>query len=574
MTRTGCAALAALLAGVALAQAPAGTTEVTADGCKLYLPSSEAKGASRIRWSGQCKEGLADGRGVVRIYSGGKISRVSESTFAAGKVTSAGESYFIRGGEAIRSRGGDNLQIAASELPTWALELSMLVEDRPVRAAPKPAPRSEPTPRPAEKAAPEQKAMEEKAKEAARKADAQAAAEKLAAEKTAQDAERKRLQAERAALEAERKRLQAEKLAADKAAQEAERKRLQAEKERIAAEAKAAAEKRAAEKAAAEAKAAADKVTADKLAQEAEQRRQQAERERTAAEAKAAAETRAAAEAKAAADKVAAEKAAQEAEQRRVQAERERAAAEAKVAAEAKAAADKRAQEQIALAAAAKAAAEKPRTPYVPGRGFADAGSGEPLRAVVTFKLTTEDGRELGVATFVAGKGEAAIRQNASALASAYEKVSPFKAKLLEQPEVGSICSGPGYVVEARVTYPSAKSYGWYAGCMGDDIEQAAKSMQGAEQQLHRDFRVSATSFWAYQYLIVGYVDEGGIRGRAEYERVARPGLMAPGRVMVLTKPEQWAECNDIVNKDPKLKDKVACLREAVGKLKASLGLR
>src|SRR2546428_11456918 len=192
------------------------------------------------------------------------------------------------------------------------------------------------------------------------------------------------------------------------------------------------------------------------------------------------------------------------------------------------------------------------------------------MRGVVTFKLTTDEGRELGVAPFVAGKGEAAIRQNATALASIYEKVSPFKAKLLEQPEVGSLCSGPGYEVEARVTYPSAKSYGWYAGCMGEDMEKAAKSMQSLEEQMHRDFKVSAASFWAYQYLIVGYVDEAGIRGRAEYERVARPGLMEPGRVMVLSKPEQWAACNDIGNKDPKLKDKHGCLREAVGKLKTT----
>src|SRR5260221_13416852 len=119
-------------AGVAGPRAPAGTAEMTADGCKLYLPQSEAKGASRIRWSGQCANGLAEGRGVVRVYSGGKISVVSERTFAAGKISSAGESYSVRGGEVIRNRGGDQLQIAASELPTWALELAMLVEDRPV----------------------------------------------------------------------------------------------------------------------------------------------------------------------------------------------------------------------------------------------------------------------------------------------------------------------------------------------------------------------------------------------------------------------------------------------------------
>ena len=129
-------------------------------------------------------------------------------------------------------------------------------------------------------------------------------------------------------------------------------------------------------------------------------------------------------------------------------------------------------------------------------------------------------------------------------------------------------------MVEARVTYPAAKSYGWYAGCMGEDLEKAAKSMQELEQQMHRDFKVSPASFWAYQYLIVGFVDGSNMRGRGDYERVARPGLMAPGRVMVLSRAEQWAECTGMANKDPKLKDKAGCLREAVDKLKATLGLR
>jgi hypothetical protein len=39
---------------------------------------------------------------------------------------------------------------------------------------------------------------------------------------------------------------------------------------------------------------------------------------------------------------------------------------------------------------------------------------------------------------------------------------------------------------------------------------------------------------------------------------------------MVLARPDQWAECTTVVNKDPKLKDKVACLKEAMEKLKPS----
>lgn len=475
--RSMLAAIGLLLAQGAIAQAPAGTTEVTADGCKLYLPQGEASGASRIRWSGKCTDGLADGRGVVRIYAGGRISRISEATFAAGRQSGAGESYFIRRGQPVRSRGGDQIEITAAELPTWALELSMLADDRP-RAAPKAVAKAP-----------------EKDREEAKRAEAKAAADKLAAER-------------------------------DRAIAEA----------RAAAERAAAAERRAAEKAAAD--------------------KDRAERERAIAEA------RAAADAKAAADRVAAEKSAQEAEQRRQQAEKERQLAEAK------AAADKAAEE---AANKAKAAAARPRAPFVAGRGFGEGGAGEPMRGVVTFKLTTQEGRELGVATFVAGKGEAELRRNAAALASAYEKVSPFNARLLEQPQVGAVCGGPGYVVEARVTYPASKTYGWYAGCMGDNVESAAKAMQQLEEQLHRDFKASPASFWAYQYLIVGYVDAATMRSSGDYERVAKPGLMAPGRVMVLSRAEQWAECTSVVNKDPKLRDKTACLHEAVEKLKTSL---
>ena len=456
MRRSVVGAIGLLVAQGAIAQAPAGTVEITADGCKLYLPQGEARGASRIRWSGKCTDGFADGRGVVRIYAVGKISRVAEVTFAGGRQSGAGEAYFIRGGQVVRSRGGDQLEVTASELPTWALELSMLADDRP-RAAPKPP-------------------------------------------KDVEDAKRAEQQRE-------------------------------ADAQRARAEAKAA---------------------ADRLA---------AERDRAIAEARAAAE-RAAADAKAQADRIAAEKTAQEAEQRRQQAEKERQLAEAK------AAADKAAQE---AASKAKAAAEKPRAPFVAGRGFGEGGAGEPMRGVVTFKLTTQEGRELGVATFVAGKGEAELRQNAAALATAYEKVSPFNARLLEQPQVGAVCGGPGYVVEARVTYPASKTHGWFAGCMGENVESAAKAMQQVEEQMHRDFKASPGSFWAYQYLIVGYVDAATMRSSGDYERVAKPGLMAPGRVMVLSKAEQWAECTVIVNKDPKLKDKAACLREAVEKLKTSL---
>src|SRR5205085_8129389 len=108
-----------------------------------------------------------------------------------------------------------------------------------------------------------------------------------------------------------------------------------------------------------------------------------------------------------------------------------------------KAAADKLAGEKMAALAAAKAAAERPRLLFTPGRGFAEAtgASGAPLRGVVTFKLTSESGQDYGVATFIAGRGEADLRQNAEALAAVYERSSPLKAKLLSTAELGPTCN-------------------------------------------------------------------------------------------------------------------------------------
>src|SRR6185503_7755980 len=56
-------AVAAAVSGSAWAQAHAGTVEVTADDCKMYVAQAEARGASRVRWSGACVDGRADGPG-------------------------------------------------------------------------------------------------------------------------------------------------------------------------------------------------------------------------------------------------------------------------------------------------------------------------------------------------------------------------------------------------------------------------------------------------------------------------------------------------------------------------------
>jgi hypothetical protein len=383
-------AIAAAVWAPAWAQPPAGTVEVTADECKMFVAQAEARGASRVRWSGQCVDGHADGHGHVRVYAGGRIRLAAERTYKAGKLTAPADTYFVRDNRVFRIRAGDNLQIAASELPAWALELSLLVDDRP-------APRPKPAPAPAApKPAP---------------------------------------------------------VAAPKAAPEPP---------------------------------------------------------------------------------------------------------------------------SPPPPPPAPPAAPAPAAAPQPGYGFAEhsGSTGAPLRGVVKFTLATQAGTQLGIATFVAGRGEVEIRQNAEALAALYQANSPFNGVSVGALEVGPICNGPGYVMEARITYPGTRGYGWYAGCLGRDVEQAARSMQQIEDQLHRDQNASPSSFWAYQYLIVGYVDYGGFRNRAEYPKAAQPGIMAPGRVMVLPSAQTWAECNSLVNQDPKLKDKAACLREAVGKLKTTLGLR
>jgi len=491
-------AVVAVVSAPAWAQAPAGTVEVTADDCKLYVAQAEARGASRIRWSGQCADGRADGSGVVRVYAGGKIRLATERTYKAGKLISPSDAYFVRDNQVFRSRAGDNLQIAPSELPTWALELSLLIDDRPVArprpapapvaAAPKPAPapvaaapKPAPTPIPAPRPAPAPVAAAPTPPPPA----PVAAAPKPAPQPAPQPAPPVLAAAPTPPPPAA------------VAPTPAPRIEPKVEPKPVPPPPVVAAPPPPP-----------PPPPAAPVAAPAPQPPQQI----------------------------------------------------------------------AAIAPPAAVSAPKPAVAalFAPGRGFAEhsGSTGAPLRAVVKFRLGTQAGNELGVATFVAGRGEAEIRQNAEALAALYQANSPFNGVGVSALEVGPVCNGPGYVMEARITYPATRSYGWYAGCLGRDLDQAARSMQQVEEQMHRDHKASPSSFWAYQYLIFGYVDERGFRNRSDYQKVAQPGIMAPGRVMVLPDAKSWAECNSLVNQDPKLKDKAACLREAVGKLKTTLGLR
>jgi hypothetical protein len=59
-----------------------------AHGCKVANPQPQP--VESIHWSGQCKEGFADGTGMVTWYSQGQSNGVTAGTFRNGKLTGRG----------------------------------------------------------------------------------------------------------------------------------------------------------------------------------------------------------------------------------------------------------------------------------------------------------------------------------------------------------------------------------------------------------------------------------------------------------------------------------------------------
>lgn len=76
------------LASTALAQTPDVGWVADAKGCKVANPQPQPY--ESIRWSGRCRNGFADGPGMVRWYSAGRINGSTSGTFSQGKLMGTG----------------------------------------------------------------------------------------------------------------------------------------------------------------------------------------------------------------------------------------------------------------------------------------------------------------------------------------------------------------------------------------------------------------------------------------------------------------------------------------------------
>src|SRR5450759_4407369 len=72
------------------AHAESSSTGWVADsqGCKVANPQPQP--IESISWSGRCKDGFADGAGIVRWFSGGKSNGITSGTFKQGKLIGKG----------------------------------------------------------------------------------------------------------------------------------------------------------------------------------------------------------------------------------------------------------------------------------------------------------------------------------------------------------------------------------------------------------------------------------------------------------------------------------------------------
>jgi predicted aminopeptidase len=78
------AALCSALAATAAAQiGPAGPVMAGAPTCRFLVP--EAMLGLDLRWSGTCRDGLAEGRGTLRGYEGGRVVLVFYGRLEAGQ---------------------------------------------------------------------------------------------------------------------------------------------------------------------------------------------------------------------------------------------------------------------------------------------------------------------------------------------------------------------------------------------------------------------------------------------------------------------------------------------------------
>lgn len=86
----GCGLIACLLAAgwvagaAAVAQAPPPLTTAGSADCRFGVP--QGMPAADLRWSGNCRAGWADGRGILRAYEHGKVVRIFYGRLEAGQA--------------------------------------------------------------------------------------------------------------------------------------------------------------------------------------------------------------------------------------------------------------------------------------------------------------------------------------------------------------------------------------------------------------------------------------------------------------------------------------------------------
>jgi len=141
------------------------------------------------------------------------------------------------------------------------------------------------------------------------------------------------------------------------------------------------------------------------------------------------------------------------------------------------------------LGAAESAAASAPCLSR--GRGSAKPARGEPLRAVVGFTLTTDDGRNLGVAPSSAGKAKPRFQAEPR---SRWRRPTK-RCRVRCQAPRAAHRSSPAAVGRlrrraARGPIRRQELTAGLAGCMGRQASKARPTLiQQIEDQMHKDFK-------------------------------------------------------------------------------------
>jgi cytochrome c551/c552 len=226
------------------------------------------------------------------------------------------------------------------------------------------------------------------------------------------------------------------------------------------------------------------------------------------------------------------------------------------------------------------AAPNSPRYQPPPDSGSSSpAGQGSSLlRAGYTsvFKRAHGGGEFTPRISFTAGESEAELRRNAEEMARIFAIKGASETAGVSSVRIGTICRGPGYVVEARINFLVNRNIesAWIGGCFNGSPDQFAAQIQQRKDEAARGIGISESTDYAFYYLIFGHVDSGKYDSASEYAAKAPQGTMvnAPGAHFLLGK-RYTAECTNIMNRDKRISDMNGCVREAIGSLRSRLGL-